>query len=134
MLFPCINLIILLHHHSSLLLWHSHCMETAQYLRDKITEAGLTCRLNDLSCTVVLERPIDERRIRYISLWKNWSNVRRSMVGWPRQGRIVHWPSYRVVHGVEAMLHQQLLPSRKLVNQDTLSAERNNDRMEGYED
>merc|ERR1719390_207266 len=27
-----------------------HCMETAQYLRDKITAAGLSCRLNDLSC------------------------------------------------------------------------------------
>eukprot|EP01050_Picozoa_sp_SAG11_P032607 SAG11_NODE_10679_length_812_cov_1.572230_1_plen_100_part_00 len=31
-----------------------HCMETATYLRDAITAAGLTCRLNDLSCTVVL--------------------------------------------------------------------------------
>lgn len=41
-----------------------HCMETAQYLRDKITEAGLTCRLNDLSCTVVLERPIDDKLIK----------------------------------------------------------------------
>lgn len=39
-------------------------METAQYLRDKITEAGLTCRLNDLSCTVVLERPIDDKLIK----------------------------------------------------------------------
>jgi len=37
-----------------------HCMETAMYLRDKITEAGLTCRLNDLSSTVVLERPLDD--------------------------------------------------------------------------
>ena len=35
-------------------------METARYLRDKITEAGLSCRLNDLSSTVVLERPLDE--------------------------------------------------------------------------
>ena len=42
----------------------SHCMETAQYLRDKITEAGLTCRLNDLSCTVVLERPMDDALIK----------------------------------------------------------------------
>lgn len=38
----------------------SHCMETARYLRDKITDAGLSCRLNDLSSTVVLERPLDE--------------------------------------------------------------------------
>ncbi|KAL7506453.1 hypothetical protein ACHAXN_006717 [Cyclotella atomus] len=41
-----------------------HCMETAQYLRDKITDAGLTCRLNDLSCTVVLERPMDDKLIK----------------------------------------------------------------------
>ncbi|KAL7500883.1 hypothetical protein ACHAWT_010384 [Skeletonema menzelii] len=41
-----------------------HCMETAQYLRDKITEAGLTCRLNDLSSTVVLERPLDDKLIK----------------------------------------------------------------------
>jgi hypothetical protein len=35
-------------------------METARYLRDKINDAGLSCRLNDLSSTVVLERPLDE--------------------------------------------------------------------------
>jgi histidine decarboxylase len=65
---------------ASLYLWYSlrkkgiagikrdvvHCMETARYLRDKITNAGLSCRLNDLSCTVVLERPLDE------SLIKRW--------------------------------------------------------------
>ena len=39
-------------------------METAQYLRDKITDAGLTCRLNDLSSTVVLERPMDDTLIK----------------------------------------------------------------------
>jgi hypothetical protein len=39
-------------------------METAQYLRDKITEAGLTCRLNNLSCTVVLEHHIDSKLIK----------------------------------------------------------------------
>ncbi|KAL7442607.1 hypothetical protein ACHAXH_006715 [Discostella pseudostelligera] len=44
-----------------------HCMETAQYLRDKITEAGLTCRLNDLSSTVVLERPMDDK---FIKRWQ----------------------------------------------------------------
>lgn len=44
-----------------------HCMETAQYLRDKITEAGLTCRLNDLSSTVVLERPLDDK---FIKRWQ----------------------------------------------------------------
>ena len=42
-------------------------METAQYLRDKITDAGLTCRLNDLSCTVVLERPMDDK---FIKRWQ----------------------------------------------------------------
>lgn len=41
-----------------------HCMDTAQYLRDKISEAGLTCRLNDLSSTVVLERPTDDKVIK----------------------------------------------------------------------
>jgi len=41
-----------------------HCMETAMYLRDKITEAGMTCRLNDLSSTVVLERPLDDALIK----------------------------------------------------------------------
>ena len=35
-------------------------METARYLRDKLTDAGFTCRVNDLSSTVVLERPMDE--------------------------------------------------------------------------
>ena len=48
-------------------LYYSHCMETAQYLRDKITDAGLTCRLNDLSCTVVLERPMDDK---FIKRWQ----------------------------------------------------------------
>ena len=45
----------------------AHCLETAQYLRDKITEAGLTCRLNDLSSTVVLERPTDDA---FIKRWQ----------------------------------------------------------------
>jgi len=37
-----------------------HCMEKARYLRDKIASIGLSCRLNDLSTTVVLERPLDD--------------------------------------------------------------------------
>lgn len=41
-----------------------HCIETAQYLRNKLTEAGFTCRLNDLSCTVVLERPMDDKLVK----------------------------------------------------------------------
>ena len=39
-------------------------METARYLRDKLTDAGFSCRLNDLSSTVVLERPLDEDLIK----------------------------------------------------------------------
>jgi histidine decarboxylase len=35
-------------------------MEKARYLRDKIASIGLSCRLNDLSTTVVLERPLDD--------------------------------------------------------------------------
>jgi len=41
-----------------------HCMETAMYLRDEITSIGLTCRLNDLSSTVVFERPLDDALIK----------------------------------------------------------------------
>lgn len=44
-----------------------HCMETAYYLREKITEAGFKCRLNDLSSTVVLERPMDDQ---FIKRWQ----------------------------------------------------------------
>ena len=35
-------------------------METARYLKEKLTAAGVSCRLNDLSSTVVLERPLDD--------------------------------------------------------------------------
>lgn len=45
----------------------TYCMETAIYLRDKITEAGFMCRLNDLSSTVVLERPMDEA---FVQRWQ----------------------------------------------------------------
>lgn len=41
-----------------------HSMETARYLRDKITAIGLSCRLNDLSSTVVLERPMDDALVK----------------------------------------------------------------------
>jgi histidine decarboxylase len=41
-----------------------YCIETARYLRDQITEAGLACRLNDLSTTVVLERPMDDALVK----------------------------------------------------------------------
>ena len=77
-------------------------MATARYLRDKITGVGLSCRLNDLSCTVVMERPLDEKLVKrwqlaceediahvvvmpnvtptkVDNLWKNSSSVSRSM-------------------------------------------------------
>jgi len=45
-----------------------HCMETACYLRDELSKHGVTCRLNDLSCTVVLERPTSQQFIKRWSL------------------------------------------------------------------
>ena len=41
-----------------------HCMDTARYLRDTLMEHGWACRLNDLSSTVVLERPLDDALIK----------------------------------------------------------------------
>jgi len=43
-----------------------HSMETACYLRDALAEKGIVCRLNDLSCTVVLERP---KSMKFIKRW-----------------------------------------------------------------
>ena len=40
------------------------CLEVAGYLRDQLRAHGLVCRLNDLSSTVVLERPADETFVR----------------------------------------------------------------------
>lgn len=40
-----------------------HCLETARYLKDKLTDKGFSCRLNDLSSTVVLERPMDNELV-----------------------------------------------------------------------
>lgn len=42
-------------------------MDTAKYLRDKLKEAGVACRLNELSSTVVLERPRDDK---FIKRWQ----------------------------------------------------------------
>jgi predicted HAD superfamily phosphohydrolase YqeG len=43
-------------------------LETAAYLRDQITKvAGMTCRLNDLSSTVVLERPMEDA---FVKRWQ----------------------------------------------------------------
>ena len=41
-----------------------HCMETARYLRDKLLDNDWVCRLNELSSTVVLERPLDDALIK----------------------------------------------------------------------
>lgn len=37
-----------------------HCLRTAEYLRDTLTKAGIVCRLNFPSTTVVMERPKDQ--------------------------------------------------------------------------
>ena len=37
-----------------------HCMDTATYLRDELKKAGILAQLNDLSSTVVMERPAEE--------------------------------------------------------------------------
>ena len=44
-----------------------YCMDAARYLRDKLTAAGFSCRLNDLSSTVVLERPASDA---FIKRWQ----------------------------------------------------------------
>merc|ERR1712146_875205 len=36
--------------------------------RDCMTKAGIRCRLNDLSCTVVFERPVDEALVQRCQL------------------------------------------------------------------
>merc|ERR1711871_1652803 len=60
--------------HAALHIWHSlrtkglegiqkdvmSCISTAQYLQKELTRVGITARLNDLSSTVVLERPEHE--------------------------------------------------------------------------
>ena len=40
------------------------CLATAGYLRDELTARDISCRLNELSSTVVLERPADEAFVR----------------------------------------------------------------------
>mmetsp|Transcript_7545 Transcript_7545/g.11818 ORF Transcript_7545/g.11818 Transcript_7545/m.11818 type:complete len:529 (-) Transcript_7545:148-1734(-) len=66
---------------SALYLWYSlrkksvagikkdvlHCLETAKYLREQLSSIGIDCRLNDLSTTVVLERPLDDD---FIKRWQ----------------------------------------------------------------
>ena len=42
-------------------------MNTARYLEQKLNSVGFACRLNDLSCTVILERPLDDK---FIKRWQ----------------------------------------------------------------
>lgn len=44
-----------------------HCIETSIYLREELSRAGISCRRNDLSSTVVLERPID---VAFVKRWQ----------------------------------------------------------------
>lgn len=44
-----------------------HCMDTARYLRDELLSIGVQSSLNDLSTTVVLERPLEED---FIKRWQ----------------------------------------------------------------
>ena len=67
--------------HAALHMWHSlrtkglegikaevaSCLKTAVYLRDSLSAEGITCQLNDLSSTVILERPADER---FVKRWQ----------------------------------------------------------------
>eukprot|EP00941_MAST-03F_sp_MAST-3F-sp1_P004775 g4775.t1 len=45
-----------------------HCMQTANYLRDELKKKGITAQLNDLSSTVVMERPKCDEMIKRWSL------------------------------------------------------------------
>ncbi|XP_052188164.1 serine decarboxylase-like [Diospyros lotus] len=40
------------------------CLRNAHYLKDRLREAGISAMLNDLSSTVVFERPLDEEFVR----------------------------------------------------------------------
>mmetsp|Transcript_27038 Transcript_27038/g.50550 ORF Transcript_27038/g.50550 Transcript_27038/m.50550 type:complete len:425 (-) Transcript_27038:164-1438(-) len=40
------------------------CVKNSNYLKDLLVEAGVKCMLNDLSCTVVFERPTNQAFIR----------------------------------------------------------------------
>jgi histidine decarboxylase len=45
----------------------TQCLDVAGYLRDALSEHGFTCRLNDLSSTVVLERPASDA---FVQRWQ----------------------------------------------------------------
>jgi histidine decarboxylase len=66
---------------AALFMWHSlrrkgvdgikkevqTCLSNARYLRDELLKHGVRARLNDLSTTVVLERPVDEE---FVQRWQ----------------------------------------------------------------
>ena len=43
------------------------CLSNARYLRDQLLKRGVRARLNDLSTTVVMERPVDEA---FVQRWQ----------------------------------------------------------------
>merc|ERR1712230_259493 len=44
-----------------------YCLENAQYLRNELEKNGIRARLNDLSTTVVMERPTHDK---FIKRWQ----------------------------------------------------------------
>ena len=40
------------------------CVKNSNFLKDLLVEAGIKCMLNDLSCTVVFERPTSQEFVR----------------------------------------------------------------------
>ncbi|KAL7176212.1 hypothetical protein ACSBR2_029713 [Camellia fascicularis] len=44
------------------------CLRNAHYLKDRLREAGISAMLNELSSTVVFERPVDEEFVRWWQL------------------------------------------------------------------
>jgi histidine decarboxylase len=40
-----------------------HCISVAQYLRDELKKVNISAQLNDLSSTVVMEKPVEENLI-----------------------------------------------------------------------
>lgn len=87
-----------------------HCMDTARYLQNKLKDEGFTARLNDLSSTVVLERPLDE------DLIKRWQLACEEDIA-----HVVVMPNvtkYKIDRFVEELMecrdkHGQIKPLRK---------------------
>ncbi|KAF5735363.1 putative group II plp decarboxylase [Tripterygium wilfordii] len=54
-----------------------NCLRNAQYLRDRLRDAGISAMLNELSNTVVIERPADEKFVRkwQLACQENFAHV-----------------------------------------------------------